>query len=152
MEDGMLEFELPLPTRSDFVRSECLDEINACRHFLGKTIVEAVDVVQENELARFEDLAFMGTPAFVFYVLAFLAAMDPSVVDLEADPEGWTFEMDALRQWLMERLDTTDSPELLSQCASAVSSWSHRTALAIERYDSAVAEALRECGRRYERT
>ncbi|MHC4704951.1 MAG: hypothetical protein ACYTFQ_30750, partial [Planctomycetota bacterium] len=126
---------------------------SACRTFLGKTIEEAVDVVLENELATLDDLGQMGTPAFVFYVVAFLGAMDPSAVDLEeVDPEGWILEWDILRDRLVSRLSTTDSPELLGRCACSVSSWCHRTAQAVERYDSAVAEALRECGRRYERT
>lgn len=152
MQDRTIEFELPLPMRSDFVRFETLDEIEACRNFLGKTIAEAVSVVQANQFARLDDLGHMGTPAFVFYVLAFLAAMDPSVVDLGADPKGWALEVDILRGTLAERLSTPDSPDLLRQCASAVSSWCHRMAAAIEGYDSAIAEALRECGRRYERS
>jgi len=128
----MSKFELPLPTRSDFVRSESLDEIEACRTFLGKTITEAVAVIQENAFARLDDLRHMGTPAFEFYVVAFLGAMDPSVVDLEADPGGWIFEWDVLREILLERLSTPDSPELMRRCASAVSSWCHRTATARE--------------------
>lgn len=151
MDANTVEFAMPLPTRSDFVRSEDLDEIEACRAFLGKTITEALDVVQENQFASGELLSHMGTPAFVFYVLAFLAAMDPSVVDFNVDPKGWVIEIDVLRQRLVDRLATPDRPDLLSQCASAVSSWCHRTASAIENHDSAVAEALRECGSRYER-
>jgi hypothetical protein len=56
--------------REDIVPYGSLDEETACRHFLGKTIDEAVAMFNEASLIYQEDLMWMGLSAFNYYVKA----------------------------------------------------------------------------------
>ena len=61
-----------------------LDERKACKHFLGKTVDEAVRLFEENALFYQEDLMFMGPVAFQYYVPAFVRYIDSAVGDSDA--------------------------------------------------------------------
>lgn len=59
----------PLPGPGDFdPTGGFLDAEFAMAIFLGKSLEEAEELFRENFLARQEDLMFMGTAAFCFYV------------------------------------------------------------------------------------
>lgn len=67
-----------LPTERDFhwplePSDDALDQIIAMRNFLGKDLEAAEAQFGENMLRYGEDLMFMGSPAFVYYVEAAIA-------------------------------------------------------------------------------
>ncbi len=59
-----------LPTAEELNPYDDLDGRVACRHFLGKSLAEAEALFRENEIYYQEDLMWMGSQAFCFYVQA----------------------------------------------------------------------------------
>lgn len=74
------------PTLKDINRFDSLDEREAVRHFLGKSLEEALALFAENSLYYQENLMWMGPRAFRFYVQA-------AVAYLESDPGGDDIDM-----------------------------------------------------------
>jgi len=75
---------MPIPNREEIDVFGTLDERVACKHFLGKTVDEAFDLFMENALHYQEDLMFMGTVGFQFYVPALVRYIDLEVGDADA--------------------------------------------------------------------
>lgn len=61
---------MEIPQREDIVTCGSLDEETACRHFLGKTMDEVVEMFNEASGIYQEDLMWMGLSAFTYYVKA----------------------------------------------------------------------------------
>ena len=59
-----------VPTRDEVNVYNSLDEITACEHFCGKTLEEADALFRENGLHYCQDLMWMGSKAFTFYLQA----------------------------------------------------------------------------------
>lgn len=70
----MDKFLRKIPNDADW-RSEPwgIDVEDAYRCFFGKSMIEAIELFEENALARQEDVMFMPGPAFRFYVRAYCA-------------------------------------------------------------------------------
>jgi hypothetical protein len=64
---------MTLPTRDEINVYGSLDEVSACEHFLGLTLVMAEQLFRENGLFYQEDLMWMGPRAFAFYLPAALS-------------------------------------------------------------------------------
>lgn len=61
---------MTLPSRNEINVHDSLDERSACEHFLGKTIEQAEELFRENSLYYQEDLMWMGSVAFRYYIQA----------------------------------------------------------------------------------
>ncbi|MEP0916981.1 hypothetical protein NC981_09125 [Leptolyngbya sp. DQ-M1] len=59
-----------LPSEDEINIHNSLDEISASKHFLNKTLQEAEALFQENSAYYQEDLMWMGSQAFQFYLQA----------------------------------------------------------------------------------
>lgn len=59
-----------LPTKDELNIYNSLDEITACKHFYNKTLTEAEVLFRENSLNYCQDLMWMGSSAFKFYLQA----------------------------------------------------------------------------------
>jgi len=59
-----------LPSASDFNVYNTLDEMAACKNFLGKTIAEAEQMLSKLPDYHYADFAYMGPKAFEFYMQA----------------------------------------------------------------------------------
>lgn len=75
---------MAIPIREDIDVFGTLDERQACRHFLGKTVDEAFNLFAENALLYQEDLMVMGSVAFQYYVPAFIRYIDRAIGDSDA--------------------------------------------------------------------
>jgi len=73
-----------LPTANEINIYDTLDEIRACKYFLGKTIAEAERMLAELPDYHYADFAYMGPKAFEFYMQAVMncvkAATDDDVI------------------------------------------------------------------------
>jgi len=73
-----------LPSASDFNVYNTLDEMGACKNFLGKTIAEAEQILSKLPDYHYADFAYMGPKAFEFYMQAAIncvkAAADDAVI------------------------------------------------------------------------
>lgn len=67
--------EKALPIESDFIVYGDLDEINECQNFLGKTKLEAKEILISDFLRYQEDFMFMGPVAFNFYIDCLIDAL-----------------------------------------------------------------------------
>jgi hypothetical protein len=67
--------EKELPIESDFIVYGDLDEISACQNFLGKTKLEAKEMLISDFLRYQEDFMFMGPVAFNFYIDCLIDAL-----------------------------------------------------------------------------
>jgi len=79
---------MKLPTKDEINVYNSLDEITACKHFLNKTLEEIEVLFRESSLAYGQDLMWMGTRAFDFYLQAVInylqsdySAGDNEIVD-----------------------------------------------------------------------
>ena len=61
---------MKIPGREDINVYDSLDERTACDHFLGKNLDEAEAMFQESSIYYQEDLMWMGTVAFRYYLPA----------------------------------------------------------------------------------
>ncbi|HEY2586868.1 MAG TPA: hypothetical protein VGI81_14075 [Tepidisphaeraceae bacterium] len=88
----MSERPIELPAETDFLdpRSQDLDERHAMRMFLGKTPEQAEAMFQQNFLFYQEDLLYMRSAAFRFYVVPALRYLLTDAADGDADA-GSTF-------------------------------------------------------------
>lgn len=59
-----------IPTEKEINIFNSLDEINACKHFLGKDLQQAEALFRKNSAYYQEDLMWMGPVAFSFYLQA----------------------------------------------------------------------------------
>jgi hypothetical protein len=57
-----------LPTEDEINIYDSLDEIKACKHFLGKDLQQAEALFRDNSAHYQEDLMWMGPVAFSFYL------------------------------------------------------------------------------------
>ena len=91
---------MPLPTESEINPiPDDLDGQVAVRHFLGKSVQDAVALFADNSLIYQEDLMWMGPKAFCFYLPAvlehFRQESDPDLVSFIASVLEFRLEHDA---------------------------------------------------------
>ena len=75
-----------LPTRQEINLFNSLDEQQACRNFLGKSLDEAESLFRQNALGYSDDLRWMGISAFRFYVIAYFQYLQS--LEAEGDSDG----------------------------------------------------------------
>ncbi len=77
--------QAPLPTLLDISPSNCLDldEAHAVKMFLGKNHEQALELLRDNFSYYQEDLAFMGSRAFHYYLTSLVTYITD---ELQSDP------------------------------------------------------------------
>jgi hypothetical protein len=100
LRDQIAREPMTLPTESEINPiPDDLDGQVAVKHFLGKTVQDAVDLFGENSLVYQEDLMWMGPKAFCYYLPAvlehFRQEADPDLVAFIASVLEFRLEHDA---------------------------------------------------------
>lgn len=80
-----------IPTKKDFIVFNCLDEQSAVRTFLGKDLIEANSLFEEDFLSYQEHLMWMGPKAFEYYVIAAINYLKSMEIDKDDEIEFETF-------------------------------------------------------------
>ncbi len=96
-----------VPTARDISPSEGvdLDEQWALKHFLGRDVEGALELLRENFLCYEEDLLFMGRRGFEYYLPAVLLYLQ------ELDDDDFVDEVDLAFNLLKFRLETEGATE-----------------------------------------
>ena len=78
---------ISLPTENDFLSPESRDpdERSALQNFLGKTPEQAEEMFRKCFLSYQEDLTYMRTPAFCFYVIPAISYLCSDAADGDSD-------------------------------------------------------------------
>ena len=100
-----------VPTERDINVYNSLDEIWACKNFLGKTVEEAEVMFREHGEAYTEDLMWMGPRAFGYYIRSVINYLT------SAHSAGDDFLIDSLASTIEFRLDSDGQGRQLEDTA-----------------------------------